>query len=172
MGIGPPRPLDDARGAPPLARFSEEPPGERRRRHEIGRELCRLARERDRTLAVAAGEGLRLRSDEHRALAAEGALVDEAALHVALEPIERAAPVAGGAAELERRLPGLYRHRGVLGRLLGVAERGGVVVAALRLHEQTMQPEHAGVVAVRHFLEGRDRRVAVAGELRALGAEQ
>src|SRR5215475_6115104 len=140
MRIGPPRPLDDARGAPPLAQLAKEPPGERRRRDEIGRELCRLARERDRALPVAAGEGLRLRGDEHRALAAEGALVNEAALHVALEPIERAAPVAGGAAELERRLPGPYRHGGVLGRLLGVVERGGVVVAALRLDEQTVQP--------------------------------
>src|SRR5262249_12539867 len=152
--------------------LAEEPAGERRRRHEIGRELCRLTRERDRALAVPAGQGLRLRGDEHRALAAEGALVDEAALHLALEPVERAAPVPDGAAGLERRLPGPYRHRGVLRRLLGVVERGGVVVAALRLHKQTMEPEHAGVVAVRHLLEGRDRRVAIAGELRALGAEQ
>jgi len=45
-------------------------------------------------------------------------------------------------------------------------------VAALRLDEQTVQPEHAGVVAVGHLLEGRNRRVAIAGELRALGAEQ
>src|SRR5215469_17539964 len=165
MRIGPPRPLDDARRAPPLARLAEEPPGERRRRDEIGSELCRLARERDRARAVAAGYGLRLRGDEHGALAAEGPLVDEAASHVALEPIERAAPIAGDAAELEHRLPGPHRHRGVLRRLLGIAERGGVVVAALRLDEQAMQPEHAGVVAVRHLLEGRDGRVAIAGEL-------
>src|SRR5215472_18783069 len=99
MRIGPPRPLDDARRAPPLARLAEEPPGERRRRDEIGRELCRLARERNRARAVAAGQGLRLRSDEHRALAAEGAPVDEAASHITLEPLERAAPVTGDAAE-------------------------------------------------------------------------
>src|SRR5262249_14237377 len=120
MRIGAPRPLDDARGPAPLAQLAKEPPGERRRRHEIGRELCRLARERDRTLAVVAGGRLRWGGDEPRGLAAEGALVDEAALHVALEPIERAAPVAGGAAELERRLPGPHRHRGVLRRLLGI----------------------------------------------------
>src|SRR5262245_25193412 len=172
MGIGAPRPLDDARGPAPFAQLAEEPPGERRRRHEVGRELGRLARERDRALAVALHRGLRLRGDEHRALAAIGALVDEAASHVALEPVERAAPVAGGAAKLERRLPGPHRHRGVLGRLLGIAERGGVVVAALRLHEQAVQAEHAGVVAVRHLLEGRDRRVAIARELRGLGAQQ
>ena len=170
MRIGAPRPLDGARGPAPLARFAEEPPGERRRRHEIGRELCRLARERNRARAVAAGQGLRVGGEQHRALAAVGALVNEAALHVALEPIERAAPVAGDAAEFQHRLPG--PHRGVLGRLLGIGERGGVVVAALRLHEQTVQPEHAGVVAVRHLLEGRDRGVAIAGELRGLGAEQ
>src|SRR6516164_558556 len=172
MRIGAPRPLDDARGAAPLARFAEQPPRERRRRHEIGRELCRLARERDRALAVATGQSLRLRGKQHGALAAEGALVDEAASHIALEPLERAVPVAGDAAKFEHRLPGPHRHRGVLGRLLGITERGGVVVAALRLDEQPMQPEHAGVVAVRHLLEGRDRRVAIAGELRGLGAQQ
>src|SRR6202023_3230978 len=80
---------------------------------------------------AAVGQGLRVRGEQPRALAAVGALVDEAALHVALEPIERAAPVAGDAAEFEHRLPGPHRHRGVLGRLLGIGERGGVVVAAL-----------------------------------------
>src|SRR5262249_58280592 len=122
-GMGPPRPLDDARGPAPLARFAEEAPGKRRRRHEIGRELCRLARERDRALAVATvGRGLRLRGDEYRALAAEGALVDEAASHITLEPIERAAPVAGSATELEPCLPGPPRHRGVLRRRLRTAD--------------------------------------------------
>src|SRR5262249_47784601 len=42
MGIGAPRPLDDARGPAPLAHIAEEPPGERRRRHQVGRELGRL----------------------------------------------------------------------------------------------------------------------------------
>ena len=47
-----------------------------------------------------------------------------------------------------------------------------MVVPALRLDEQAVQAEHAGVVALRHLLEGRRRGGAVAGELRRLRAQE
>jgi len=48
------------------------------------------------------------------------------------------------------------------------SERSGAVVAALRLDEQAVQAEHAGILALRQLLEGGDRRVAIAAELRIL----
>ena len=62
--------------------------------------------------------------------------------------------------------------RGALRGLLGVEPRGGAVVAALRLDEQAVQAEQPGVVARRHGVEGALGRLAVAGELRRLRAEQ
>src|SRR5260370_23618992 len=99
MRIDAPGALDDARRLAPLARLAEEASRERRRRHEVGRELCRLTRERGRARGLGRGQGLRLRGEQHRALAAIGAPVDELALQVTVEPLERAGPCAGDAAK-------------------------------------------------------------------------
>src|SRR5262249_62294055 len=130
------------------------------------------ARQRGAEEERAVGKGQRRRGEQPGARAAMGAPIDKPALQVWIEPLERAAPVAGGAAEFEHRLRRPYRHRGVARRLLGEAERRGMVLAPLRLDEEAVQAEHAGVVALRHLLEGGDGAVAIAVELRALRADQ
>ena len=125
------------------------------------------ARSRSRFLG-----GKRLRGQQHRALALVVGLVDQAVAAVAIERGKRAGPVAGRAAEFERRLPGpAERGRGV-GGLLGIGARRGHVLAALRFDEEAAQAEQLGVVALRHGAERMLGRGAVAGELRGLGVEQ
>src|SRR6266540_1977675 len=74
------------------------------------------------TLVLRGGE--RLRGEQDGALAPVRRLIDEAAALVALEPVERAVPVAGGAAEFERGLAGPGGRRRVLGGLLRVGVGG------------------------------------------------
>jgi hypothetical protein len=174
MRVGAPRRLDDARGLAPLARGVEQTAGERGRRNELRRELHRFRRERFRAFAIGLLGRQRLRREQHCALATIGGLVEQVAPHIVLEPGERAGPVAGGAAEFEHRLPGPGGDRAGVGlrRLLGIGERGGGVVPPLRLDEETMQAERAGVGAPRHLLEGGAGGGAVAGKLRRLRGEE
>ena len=103
--------------------FAEQAAGELGRGHERRRELQRVERERARAVAVGLLGGERARGEQHRALAAVFGLVDQAVAAVAVERRERAGPVAGGAAEFQRRLAGpAERGRGVRG-LLGIGAR-------------------------------------------------
>ena len=129
-------------------------------------------RELARAGALVLGGGERLRGEQDGTLAPVARLVDQAAALVALEPVERAAPVAGRAAIFEHRLTGPGRRRRMLGGLLGVGVRGHRVGMPLRLDIKAVQAKQLGVVARRHHVEGALGCGAVARELRGLRAEQ
>ena len=117
MRIDRPRRLQDLARLALLARFRQPPPGQRRRRHQIGRELDRFQHRRARGVAVDLLQRQRAGGQQHRALAAIVGLLQRA-LHV-IERIERAGPVGGGAAIVEHRLSGPGQRRRRLGRFLG-----------------------------------------------------
>ncbi len=89
-----------------------------------------------------------------------------------IERIERAGPVGGGAAIIERGLSGPSRRRRRLRRFLDRKARGMCIIAPLRLDIESAQAEQLGVVAPGHFAESALGAVAVAGHLRRLRGEQ
>ena len=171
MWIGGPGGLDDAGGLAQLAGLAEQPAGERGGRHQGGGEPDGGERQRAGAGAIGRLGGERLRGQEHGALARIGGLVDEAGPLVALQPIERAGPIAGGAAKVQHRMAGPGGRGGIARRFLGDQPRGRLILAALRLDEQAVQAEQPGVGAQRHRLEGALGAGTVAGELRGLRAQ-
>ena len=153
-----------------LAGFRQPPPGQRRRRHQIGRELDRFQHGGARAVAIDFVERQRAGGQQHRALAAIVGFV-ERALH-AIERVERAGPIGGRATVVEHRLPGPGQRWRGLGRFLGDAARGQRIVAALRLDIKPAQTEQLGVVAPGHGAERALGGGAVAGHLRRLRGEQ
>ena len=160
-------------GLAQLAGLGEQPAGERRGRHQVGRELHRLERERLGAIALALLRRQRPRGEQHGALAPVGGLVDQPAPGVALEPVERAR-------SSRRRRSGIRappaRPRPAPGaawrRLLGIEQRGDP--GSLRRCASTNSPRRpSSLVSSRPAIaEGARRRPAVAGELRGLRAQQ
>ena len=170
MRIERPRLLQNLARLALLARFRQPPPGQRRRRHQIGRELDRFQHRGARAVAVDLLQRQRAGGQQHRALAAVVGFL-ERALH-GIERVERAGPVGGGAAIVEHRLSGPGERRRGLGRFLGGEPRGLRIVAPLRLDIEPAQAEQLGVVAPGHVAEGALGAGAVAGHLRRLRGEQ
>ena len=139
---------------------------------KVGASRTADERERARLGAIGRLGGERPRGQQHGALARIGGLVGEPGFLVALQPVERAGPVAFGAAEIEHRLAGPGGRGGIARRFLGDEPRARRIVAPLRLDVEAMQAEQPGVVAQRHGLEGALGGRPVAGELGRLGAEQ
>ena len=157
-----------------VAGLAEQAAGERRGRHQRRRELHRFERERAGAVAIVVRVGFeRARGQQHGALAPVGVAIDQAALHVAVEPLQRADPVAGGAARVEHRerRPGRRARRAVR----PPRHRRLAAAASLRRCASMIEPvqaEQPRVVARRHGVEGALGGVAVAGQLRRLRAEQ
>ena len=70
MRIGLPRGVENFRGLARLARFGQPPAGKYRGRHQIGRQLDRIERQRARGVAVHCLKRQRARREQHGALAA------------------------------------------------------------------------------------------------------
>ena len=162
--------LQHSRRLAQFAALGEHAAGERRRRHESRRELCRFERKGLRIVAVGFLGGERARRQHHRALAAIAFLVERAL--VAFQQRQRAGPIAGRAAEFEHRLAGPTERWIGPRRFLGKRVRADEIVAAAGLDEKSMQAERLGIGAACHGAKGRIRRFTIAGELRRLRAEK
>ncbi len=84
--------------------LGEQPPGERRGRHQSGREFRRVDGKRARGIAALLFGAKRACGEQHGALAPVGHAIEHAALAVFFQDRERAFPVAGRATEFEYRL--------------------------------------------------------------------
>ena len=126
MRIVLPRRADHARGFAQFAGFGEEAPGQRGGGNEIGRELHGFQREDFRIVAIGMFERQRARGQQHGALAPIIGLVGGGRLPVAIEHVERAGPVAGGAAQLQHGLAGPGQRRRRLRGFLGIEVRAAL----------------------------------------------
>ena len=136
MRIEPPCRLDDAPCPSRIARLRQQPAGKRSRRYEARCKLRRLHRKLPGAVAVRILRGDGLRGQQDRALALIRSLIEQPALEVVLEPMQRARPVARNTAELEHGMPRPPRHRVVPRSLLRMQQCGPGVVAPPRLDEQ------------------------------------
>ena len=164
--------FENAARLAPLAAFGEQPARQRRGRHEFGRKLRGIDRERARRIAVLLLGRERTRGEQHGALAPVCVAVDHAGRAMAFEDRERALPVARRAAEFEHRLSGPGQRRRILGGLLGGEPRRDRIVAALRLDIEPAQAEQPRILTLRHGAERVLGARAVAIELRGLRAQQ
>ena len=95
MRVGPPGGLDDAGGLAQLACFAQQPSRERSRRHQRRRKPDGFERKCSGAVALMLLSGERARRKEHGALTLIGCTVDQAAVDVSVEPLQRAEPIAG-----------------------------------------------------------------------------
>ena len=110
MRIGRPGCLDDRARPAQFAGLAEQPSGQRGGRHQGRRELDGFERERAGAIAIVLLGGERLRGEQHRALAPVVGLSIRP-LRCCARAAQRANPVAGRAAEFERRLAGPAERR-------------------------------------------------------------
>jgi len=172
MRIEPPCRLDDAPCPSRIARLRQQPAGKRSRRYEARCKLRRLHRKLPGAVAVRILRGDGLRGQQDRALALIRSLIEQPALEVVLEPMQRARPVARNTAKLEHGVPRPSRHGVVPRRLLRMHECGRGVVAPTRLDEQAVQAEQAGILAPGHLLEAAHGPGAIAGKLGCLSLQE
>ncbi len=147
-------------------RLAEQTPGQRSRRHQRRRELDGFERQSLGVVAVVVSIGFdRTGGQQHRAQPVICVAIDQSALHVALEALQRPWPIANRAARVEDGEPGPGWRTRTLGGLFGIKRGGRHVMAALRFDEQPVQAQEPGIVARRHDVECALGRVAIAREL-------
>ena len=172
MRLETPRGLDDFRGSAKIAFSGQETSGQRCRRHEVRRELHGVLRARQGCVGVTFDTVERVGSQQHRPVALGRCLVEQPEGCTPFDRIERAAPIAVGAAGFEHRIARPGGGRRDADRLAGIFAGGIRVATPARFDEEAAQTKNAGFVLVHHFGEGGFGGGAVARDLGGLCLQQ
>ena len=154
-------------------RLGEQPAGERRGRHQVGRELRRLERERARDVALLVLDGERARGEQHGALPAPGVARRSCRC---LRWLSRIASAPSQSPAAQRNSSTACPAQASAGASLAACSANSrAATGSLRRCASTIQPaqaEQPRVGALRHGAERLLGAGAVAIELRGLRAQQ